>query len=92
MGVIWRRSSEKHGIAHEDALNAMLFAVARLDEFDDPRLPGHNAPILFLGPARDRAALLEVMVEILDSGDVSIFHVMKARKKIIELVAEMRRQ
>ena len=31
-------------------------------------------------------------VEILDSGDVSVFHVMEARQKIVTLVEEMRNQ
>ena len=31
-----------------------------------------------------------VMVEILDSGDVSVFHVMEARQIIVTLVEEMR--
>ena len=68
----------------------MLFSVARVDYFDEPRLLGHNAPTLFLGPARARGVNLEVMVEILDSGDVSVFHVMEARQIIVTLVEEMR--
>jgi hypothetical protein len=68
----------------------MLFSVARVDEFDKPRLLGHNAPTLFLGPTRAQGVILEVMVEILDSGDVSVFHVMEARQKIVTLVEELR--
>ena len=71
-------------------MHAMLFSVARVDEFDEPSLLGHNAPTLFLGPARARGVILEVMVEILDSGDVSVLHVMEARQKIVTLVEEMR--
>jgi len=70
----------------------MLFSVARVDEFDEPRLFGHNAPTLFLGPSRGQGVILEVMVEIFNSGDVSVFHVMEARQKIIRLVEEMRNQ
>ena len=73
-------------------MHALLFSVARVHEFDEPRLFGHNAPTLFLGPARARRDILEVMVEILNSGDVSVFHVMEARRKIITLVEEMRNQ
>ena len=71
-------------------MHAMLFSVARVDEFDEPRLLGHNTPTLFLGPARARDVILEVMGEILDSGDVSVLHVMEARQKIVTLVEEMR--
>ena len=92
MAIIGLRSADKHGIAHEDAVHAMLFSVARVDEFGEPRLLGHNAPTLFLGSARARGVILEVMVEILNSGDVPVFHVMEARQKIITLVEEMRNQ
>ena len=71
-------------------MHAMLFSVARVDKFDEPRLLGHNAPTLFLGSGRVRDVILEVMVEILDSGDASVFHVMEARQKIVTLVEEMR--
>ena len=71
-------------------MHAILFSVARVDKFDEPRLLGHNAPTLFLGCGRGGDVILEVMVEILDSGDVPVFHVMEARQKIITLVEEMR--
>ena len=73
-------------------MHAMLFSVARVDEFDEPRLLGYNPPMLFLGPGRARVVILDVMVEILDSGDVSVFHVMEARQKIVTLVEEMRKR
>ena len=90
MAIIWRRSADKHGVAHEDAVHAMLFSVARVDKFDEPRLLGHNATTLFLGPARARGVILGVTVKILDSGGVSVFHVTEARQKIVTLVEEMR--
>lgn len=90
VAIIWRRSTDRHGIAHEDAVHAILFSVARVDKFDEPRLLGHNAPTLFLGCGRGGDVILEVRVEILDSGDVSVFHVMEARQKIVTLVEEMR--
>ena len=90
VAIIWRRSTDKHGIVHEDPVHAILFSFARVDKFDEPRLLGHNALTLFLGPGRERDVILEVMVEILDSGDVSVFHVMEARQKIVTLVEEMR--
>ena len=90
MAIIWRRSADKPGIAHEDTVHAMPFSVARVDKFDEPRLLGHSALTWFLGPGRGRDVILEVMVEIVDSGDVSVFHVMEARQKIVTLVEEMR--
>ncbi len=71
-------------------MHAMLFSVARVDKFDEPRLRGRNAPTWFLGPGQVRGVILEVMVEILDSGDVSVFPVMEARQKIVTLVEEIR--
>ena len=90
VAIIWRRSADKHGIAHEDAVHAMLFSVARVDEFDEPRLLGHHPPTLFLGAGRARVVILEVMAKILDSGDISVFHGMETRQKIVTLVEEMR--
>jgi hypothetical protein len=68
----------------------MLHSFARVDDFDASRLRDHNSPTLFLGPDRTGALTLEVMVKILDTGDVSVFHVMEARNKIVTLVNEMR--
>lgn len=54
-------------------------------EFDEPRIPGHVRPTLFIGPPRQRGgALLEVMVELVEPRDIHVFHVMPARAKHLE--------
>lgn len=64
MGVTWSGAADKHGIAHADALHAMVHAVYVETSFDDPRPPATIRPTLDIGPQRDRGApLLEVMVE-----------------------------
>ncbi|MCZ2403851.1 hypothetical protein IV498_11820 [Paenarthrobacter sp. Z7-10] len=90
MGFEWAASAAKHGIAREDALNAMLNAVDFVESFDDPRMPGRGRPNLYIGPSRDRRRLIEVMVEVIPPSDVSVFHVMEARRKILDLVEELR--
>jgi len=52
---------------------------------DEPRVPGGARPDLFIGPARDRRQLLEVMVEVQPPTDLFIFHAMPARQKIIDI-------
>ena len=90
MAVIWTPSAAKHGISREDALHAILNAVDHITEFDEPRAPSRNRPDLYIGPARDGHLLLEGMVEVIPPSDVSIFHVMEARRKILELVERLR--
>ncbi len=82
MGLRWTSSARKHGIAREDALHAITNAVHAESEFDEPRVPGHLRPTLFIGPPRQRdGPLLEVMVEIIPSDRVVVFRVMVARAK-----------
>lgn len=85
MGLRWTASARKHGIAREDALHAITNAVHAESEFDEPRVPGHLRPTLFIGPPRRRdGPLLEVMVEIIPPDDVVVFHVMVARAKHLQ--------
>jgi hypothetical protein len=46
----WANSADKHGIDHEDALYAIENAVYVEQEFDEPRVPGHAKPWLFIDP------------------------------------------
>lgn len=92
MGLTWATSADKHGIAHEDAIYAMLNAIDHVEAFDEPRMPGRRRPDLYLGPTRDRHRLLEVMVEVTPPSDVAVFHVMVARRKILDLVEELRKK
>ncbi len=79
MAIRWTDSADKHGIPHEDALHAVANAVYEEYAFDEPRVPGHARPDLYIGPARGGAPLLEVMLEVLNPRDLVIFHVMIAR-------------
>lgn len=89
MAVTWASSADKHGIAHDDALHAIMNAYYVATEFDEPRIPGRIRPTLFIGPPRQLGGpLLEVMVEITPPRDLHIFHVMTAREKHTDLMGE----
>lgn len=89
MAIRWTDSASKHGIAREDALNAMLNAYLFVPEFDDPRVPGAGRPDLYIGPpTRLGGPLLEVMAERIPPRDVEVFHVMIARPKFLALLDE----
>lgn len=89
MAIRWALSASKHHIEHEDALNAILNSTYWLPEFDDPKVAGGRPPHLFIGPSRDGTILLEVMAEVSPPDDIFVFHVMPARRKIID-IAERR--
>ena len=84
MAIRWADSADKHEIAHEDAMNAIENYVYWIRAFDEPRVPSHVRPDLFIGPTRDRRMLLEVMVEITPPANIYVFHVMEARRKILD--------
>ena len=84
MAVRWANSAGKHGVDRQDALHAILHHVYRLQEFDEPRV-GDRKPDLFIGPTRDRAQLLEVVAQITPPADIFVFHVMIARRKMIDI-------
>ncbi|WP_263118968.1 hypothetical protein [Cellulomonas sp. RIT-PI-Y] len=82
MKIRWTSSAGKHGISHEDALNAVLHYELRVSPFGTSRVDGRSAPDLFIGPGLD-GRRLEVMTEV-TQGQLVVFHVMQARPKIIE--------
>jgi hypothetical protein len=85
VAITWAVSADKHGIPHEDALHAIANAYYVEREFEEPRIPGHVRPTLFIGPPRQLGgALLEVMVELVEPRDIHVFHVMPARPKHLE--------
>ncbi|OUS93904.1 hypothetical protein CA951_21085 [Rhodococcus sp. NCIMB 12038] len=85
MGVEWANSAGKHLIEREDAIHAIENAVYLEREFDEPRVPGHSKPWLFIGPPRKRVGpLLEVMVEVVPPRGMVIFHVMEAPQKHLD--------
>ncbi len=85
MGIEWAASADKHGIDHDDALHAIMNAYYLEKEFDEPRVPGHDKPWLFIGPPRKLGGpLLEVMVEVTPPRDMVVFHVMEARRKHLD--------
>ncbi len=85
MAVQWTDSAAKHGIDQGDALFAMQNFVYRIQKFDEPRIEGGQRPDLFIGPSRNRQSMLEVMAIITPPADILIFHVMEARRKIIDI-------
>lgn len=84
MAIRWATSADKHGIDRDDVINAILHHVYRLEEFEEPRI-GDRRPDLFIGPARDRTQLLEVVAQITPPADIFIFHVMIARRKMLDI-------
>ncbi len=85
MGISWKPSADKHGVDRADALNAIQNYIYRLESFDEPRAPSVRRPDLFIGPTRDSHILLEVMVVMTPPSDIMIFHVMPARRKILDI-------
>ena len=85
MGIRWTASADKHGVDRADALNAILNRLYHIEEFDEPREPGARRPDLFIGPTRDRSQLLEIMANITPPNDIVIFHMMPARRKILDI-------
>lgn len=81
VGLRWTASADKHGVPHDEALHAMTHAVYAESEFDEPRIPGHLRPTLFIGPRSPGGPLLEVMVEVFPPDGLVVFHVMPARAK-----------
>ena len=55
-----------------------------IEEFDNPRGAGARRPDLFIGPTRDLKHVLEVMAVLTPPSDILIFHVMLARRKILD--------
>jgi hypothetical protein len=89
MGITWAASADKHGVPHEDALHAMLNAYLRVPDFNEPRIPAAGRPTLYIGPPRQLGApLIEVLAEEVPPRDLSIFHVMPARQKYVDLLKE----
>ncbi len=85
MVVRWSDSTDKHGVAREDALHAMANAYYTESEFDEPRVPGHRRPTLYIGPSRQLGGpLLEIMVELVPPRDLLVFHVMIAQRKHLD--------
>ncbi len=85
MAIRWTNSADKHGIDREDALNAILHQIYHVEQFDEPRVDTGARPDLFIGPTRDRRMMLEVMAVITPPNDILVFHVMEARRKILDI-------
>lgn len=85
MAIRWADSADKHGIDREDALNAILNQIYHVQQFDEPRVDTGMRPDLFIGPSRDRRMILEVMAVITPPNDILVFHVMEARRKILDI-------
>ncbi len=89
MAIRWTDSADKHEVAREDALHAMLNHYLYVAEFDEPRVEEAGRPDLYVGPPRQLGGdLIEVIVERIPPRDVVIFHVMIARQKFLDLLDE----
>jgi hypothetical protein len=84
MAIEWADSADRHGIAREDAVHAILKRVYYVAGFDQSRTGG-TAPDLFIGYSRDGQQLIEVMIQPVPPRDGIVFHVMPARQKIIDI-------
>ena len=70
----------KHGVLHEDAIQAATWAVW-IEDLDE------NSPARQLRLGFDtRGRLLETVVLIFDSGNELVIHAMKARPQMIDLL------
>ena len=85
MSIRWSPSAAKHGIPRADALNAIERNVYWVPSFDEPRIDGAQRPDLWIGPNRDHTLMIEVMAELRPPADLFIFHVMEARRKILDI-------
>jgi len=73
MGVEWKRSADKHGIPHEDALYAMMHAEVSA-EIDGE--PGEQAIVYVGHPHGQTDRYLEVIAAHRAPRTIVIFHVM----------------
>ena len=76
MALIFRASSDNHGIPHDESIYAMLHG-ARYESFEDPR-PPHGEATLWIGPSR--FGTLEVIAEVIPPSSVAVFHAMPLRE------------
>ena len=79
--ITWSRSADRHHVAHEDAVHAIVHALYLVVAFDAGRA-GAAPPDLYIGPGRD-GTLLEVMLERVSRTEAVVFHAMPARPKIV---------
>ncbi|HEV7184133.1 MAG: hypothetical protein ACHP7F_05485 [Actinomycetales bacterium] len=79
--ISWAWSADKHDVAHEDAIHAIVNALYFVPRFDDGRTGGLS-PDMYIGPGRD-GQLLEVLLERVSRTEATVFHVMLVRPKIL---------
>ena len=70
-------SARKRGIADEDMLHALAFAMRSYPD------QGEFELTVVIGPARNGVTILEVGYDIDEHGRVVIVHAMQARKKYL---------
>ncbi|GAB3584403.1 hypothetical protein GCM10027406_30660 [Leifsonia lichenia] len=79
--ISWAASADRHHVAHEDAVHAIVNALYVVPQFDDGRTGGIS-PDLYIGPGRD-GRMLEVLLERTSRTQATVFHVMLVRPKIL---------
>ncbi|MFC4245073.1 hypothetical protein ACFOYW_17025 [Gryllotalpicola reticulitermitis] len=81
-GYEWTISADKHGIAHEDAVNTIVNPRLFVPNFDRSRIPGKGWAHLWIGRTVDGTVNLEVMGHFeYVTKTVEVFHVMPLREK-----------
>ena len=85
MPVNFTPSADRHGISHEDAMHAILNA----DDSEPVAGRGTGLTMVYVGrphPQTDRR--IEVIAQIRDGRDITIFHVMEVSDLYRHLVKE----
>ncbi len=75
------RSALKHGVSHEDAVQAAEWALW-IEPLDEDGPPYRELRLGF----DTRARLLETVVLVLEGGDELVIHAMPARRKYLDLL------
>lgn len=85
MAITFTKSAAKHGFTQQDALHVMLNHRWHLSNVVTPEYP--EPADLYIGVSPD-GQLLEVFTRPVPPRGLKIFHVMKLRKKIHQLVLD----
>lgn len=89
MAIRWAAGASNHGVSRNDALQAIAHHFLHVPAFDAPSGLNTGRLDLYIGPPRQLGApLVEVMVEVLPSPDLLIFHAMLARPRYLALLGQ----
>ncbi|MCH8614434.1 hypothetical protein [Arsenicicoccus dermatophilus] len=88
MGLVIAESARKHGVTRDEVTFAIANAHAVVPKFSPARVPGAQAPTLWIGPRRLGGELIEVMGEVQEPRTLWIFHAMALRPKFRHYIEE----